>query len=195
MFRIVPLLAFLSLPAWPANVPVQEASAPAIIGTVMPGFCNGYLFSADPSHVLTLFAPDGHELLSLPIQRPWQRRWTLAASWVDRHDTGIDIRDLSGKLVRSIDTGLFAAAHLVRPGPFIAGLGLAIRRSQVERGETGLPGIEEVLNRRKRYVRLSSRSLFATGLPPGDEEYQAGRAWHLPATIRRTCIATIASCD
>ena len=123
MFRIVPLLAFLSLPAWPANVPVQEASAPAIIGTAMPGFYNGYLFSAEPSHILTLFAPDGHELFSLPIQGHGNGNihiesiaidsdGSLAVSWVDRPDAGIDIRDLSGKLVRTIDTGLFAPAHL-----------------------------------------------------------------------------------
>src|SRR5580658_7660831 len=68
MLRTVTLLALLSLPAWPANGPLQEATASAFISSKMPGFYNGYLFSAEPKHVLTLFAPDGHELFSLPFQ-------------------------------------------------------------------------------------------------------------------------------
>jgi hypothetical protein len=60
-----------------------------------PGFYNGYLYRCDPSHVVTLFAPDGLEILNLPIQ-----------------SAGIDIRDFYGNVVRAIDTGTYIPAHL-----------------------------------------------------------------------------------
>ena len=50
MLRTAPLLALLSLPALPADGPLQEATAPAFISNKMPGFYNGYLFSAEPKH-------------------------------------------------------------------------------------------------------------------------------------------------
>jgi hypothetical protein len=187
MFRIAPLLAFLSLPAWPANVPVQEASAPAIIGRAMPGFYNGYLFSAEPSHVLTLFAPDGHELFSLPIQGHGNGNihimsvaidsgGTLAVSWVDRPDAGIDIRDLSGKLVRTIDTGLFAPAHLsFGRDHSLWALGWQFDEARFDEEKHDYRILRKYSTDGKETGGYLSRSLFAAGLAPGNEEYQARR--------------------
>jgi len=123
MFRIISTLVLLSLRALPADAPVREASASAISSNHMPGFYNGYLFAAQPRDVLTLFAPDGQELFSLPFEGhdnglvaiesiAIDSNNTLAVAWQDRHNAGIDIRDLSGKLVRTIDTGLYVPAHL-----------------------------------------------------------------------------------
>ena len=187
MFRIVPLLAFLSLPAWPANVPVQEASAPAIIGTVMPGFYNGYLFSAEPSHVLTLFAPDGHELFSLPIQGHGNGNihiksiaidsdGTLAVSWVDRPDTGIDIRDLSGTLLRSFSTGRFAASHLsFGQDHSLWALGWQYDEARFSEDKQDYRTLRKYSMDGKETGGYLPRSLFAAGLPPGNDQYQARR--------------------
>ncbi|MCU1338240.1 MAG: hypothetical protein JWO19_3821 [Bryobacterales bacterium] len=116
MVRAIVLLGVLCLPAWSEGGPVMEASAPAIIGEVMPGFYNGYLYSCEPGHSVTLFAPDGHLFLTLRIGGQGNGRvkvesvavdsdGTLAIAWVDQPNAGIDIRDSSGNLVRSIDTG------------------------------------------------------------------------------------------
>ncbi len=187
MFRIVPLLAFLSLPAWPANVPVQEASAPAIVGKAMPGFYNGYLFSAEPSHVLTLFAPDGHELFSLPIQGHGNGNiqiksvaidsdGTLAVSWVDRPDAGIDIRDLSGTLVRSFNTGRFAPAHLsFGQDHSLWALGWQYDEARFSEEKQDYRTLRKYSIDGKETGGYLPRSLFAAGLPPGNEEWQARR--------------------
>jgi hypothetical protein len=180
MFRTLSLLALLSFPAWDASVQVHEASASAIIGTIMPGFYNGYLFSAEPRHVLTLFAPDGNQLFSLPLAGRDNGKVaiesvaidsdrTLAVAWQDAPNAGIDIRDLSGKLTRSIDTGLFIPAHLsFGPDHSLWALGWQrdkndypiLRRYSIDGQETGA---------------FLSRSLFAAGLPPGMKEWQRRR--------------------
>ena len=123
MFLSLSLLALLSWPAWSADGPIRAASAPAFVSNRMPGFYNGYLYSAEPRDVLTLWAPDGHELFSLPFEGHGNGRvavecvaidsdGTLAVGWKDGPDGGIDVRDLSGKLIRSIDTSLYVPAHL-----------------------------------------------------------------------------------
>jgi hypothetical protein len=106
-----------------ADGPIRESSAPAFISRSMPAFYNGYLYSIEPHHVLTLFAPDGHELLSLPFEGhgdgplavesvATDADRTLAVAWQALPHAGIDIRDLSGTLVRSIDTGRYVPTHL-----------------------------------------------------------------------------------
>jgi hypothetical protein len=187
MFRIVPLVAFLSLPAWPANIPVQEASAPAIVGNTMPGFYNGYLFSAEPSHVLTLFAPDGHELFSLPIQGHGNGNihiksvaidsdGTLAVSWVDRPDAGIDIRDLSGTLLRSFNTGRFAAAHLsFGQDHSLWALGWQYDEARWSADKHDYRILRKFSLDGKETGAYLPKSLFESGLPPGMEEWQRRR--------------------
>jgi hypothetical protein len=122
MVRAIALLGILNLPAWSESGPVLESSAPAIIGRVMPGSYNGYLFSCEPSHIVTLFAPDGR-ISTLRVEGRGNGRvkvesvavdsgGTLAIAWLDQPNAGIDIRDSSGNLVRSIDTGRYLPMHL-----------------------------------------------------------------------------------
>lgn len=123
MLRAIVLAGVLSLPAWSGSEAAWEASVPAITGNLMPAFYNGYLFSCLPGHVVTLFAPDGHLAFTLPIQGAGNGRvqvesvavdsnGTLAVAWIDQPAAGIDIRDSSGNLVRSIDTGAYLPMHL-----------------------------------------------------------------------------------
>ena len=123
MVRAIALLGILSLPAWSGSGPVSEASAPAIINNILPAFYNGYLYSCYPGQVVTLFAPDGHLVLAVPIQGRGNGKvflesvaidsdGTLAVAWLDEPNAGIDIRDSSGNLIRSIDTGRYLPMHL-----------------------------------------------------------------------------------
>ena len=124
MLRTLPLLVLFGPTVWAAdNVPVRESSAPALIGMSMPGFYNAYLYSTEPRDILTLFAPDGHEFFRLPFAgrgNGWvsvesvavDSNGMLAVAWRDTPNAGIDIREASGTLLRSIDTGRYVPAHL-----------------------------------------------------------------------------------
>ncbi|HTW62982.1 MAG TPA: hypothetical protein VME17_00130 [Bryobacteraceae bacterium] len=180
MFRTVPLLVLLGFSAWSANLPVREASAPAIIGNRMPAFYNGYLYIAEPLHVLNLFAPDGHELFTLPFQGRDNGNIavesiaidsddTLAVAWRDKPNAGIDIRNLSGTLIRSFDTGRFVPTSLsFGPDHSLWALGW-----QRDAGRPDYPDRQDYPIVRKYSIdgkelgAYLPRSSFAPGLPPG----------------------------
>ncbi len=188
MFRTIPLLALLSWPAWPANGPVREASAPAIVGRLMPGFYDGYLYSAEPRNVLTLFAPDGHQLFSLPIAGHGNGQvavesaavdtdGTLAVAWRDTPNAGIDIRDLSGTLLRSIDTGRYVPAH-ISFGPDHSLWALGHQRDAtrpIYPDQQDYPIVRKYSSDGKEIGAYVPSSLFPAGLPPGDSEWQSRR--------------------
>jgi hypothetical protein len=188
MFRTKILLALLGWPAWPADGPVREVSAPAIVSSHMPGFYNGYLYSCEPHHVLTLFAPDGHEIFSLPFEGHGNGKvavesiavdsdGTLAVAWQDRPNAGIDIRNLSGKLVRSIDTGLYVPAHLsFGQDHSLWALGWQRDASDPATSDgRDYPIVRKYSIDGKEIRAYLSKSLFAEGLPPGMAERQARR--------------------
>lgn len=123
MARMVTLLAIVGACAWTQSGPVREMSAAAIIDDRMPAFYNGYLYSFRPAHIITLFAPNGQIVLTLPIQGRGNGKVSvqsvaidsdgkLAIGWEDFPNAGIDIRDSLGNLLRSIDTGTYVPAHL-----------------------------------------------------------------------------------
>src|SRR5215813_10136924 len=185
--RAITLLGILSLPAWPENAPVSEASAPAIIGQLMPAFYNGYLYSVAPHNTLTLFARDGHCVLNLVIEgRGNGRVWvesiavdtdgTLAIGWVDSPNAGIDIRDSLGKLVRSIDTGIYLPMHLSFGDQSLWAFGCQRDAAR----EWGYPAKDYQAVRKysmdgKVIGSYLPRSLFPSGLEPSDEGWQERR--------------------
>src|SRR5204863_3930952 len=98
-----------------------------------PGFHNGYLYACEPGPAssrglhtrssVIIFAPDGHMLSTFTIQGRGNGQvlvlavgidanGTSAIAWRDLPAAGIDIRDSSGSLVRTIDTGRYIPAHL-----------------------------------------------------------------------------------
>ena len=188
MLRTVTLLALLSLSLWSANAPIQEASAPAFVSSKMPGLYNGYLFSVEPKHVLTLFAPDGHELFSLPFQGHGNGKvgiesvaidsdGTLAVGWQDLPNAGIDIRDLSGTLLRSIDTGRYVPAHLSF-GQDHSLWAFGFQRDATKptyRDKQDYPIVRKYSPDGKEIGAYLSKSLFADGLAPGMNEWQRRR--------------------
>ncbi len=86
---------------------------------------------------------------------------TLAVSWVDRPDTGIDIRDLSGTLLRSFSTGRFAAAHLsFGQDHSLWALGWQYDEARYGEDKHDYRDLEEVLDPRQRDGRICSPVAF-----------------------------------
>jgi len=187
MFRTVAFFALAMVPVSAASIAVQEASAPAIISTLMPGFYNGYLWSAEPQHVLTLFAPDGHELFSLPMRGQGTGNvriesvavdsdQTLAVGWQGPPRMGIDILDLSGTFVRRIDTGRFVPAHLsFGPDHCLWVLGWQRDETGKSYDRADYPILRKYSMDGAQTGAYLLKSLFAEGLPPGTSEWQERR--------------------
>ena len=74
MVRMITHLAIVGACAWTQTAPIREISARAIIDDRMPAFYNGYLYSCRPPHIVTLFAPNGQIVLTVPIQGRGQRQ-------------------------------------------------------------------------------------------------------------------------
>ena len=125
MIRATVLLGIVGACAWsqnsPSSEPIRGVWSPSISQRA-PGFYNGYLYWCEPHNVLTLYAPDGDHV-SVVIEGRGHGYdsvqtvaidpdGTLAVGWSDRPDNGIEIRDMSGNITRSIDTGRFVPAHL-----------------------------------------------------------------------------------
>jgi len=195
MVRAIAILGILSLPAWSESGPVSEASAPAIIGRIMPGFYNGYLYSCERDQI-KLFAPDGR-ISSLRIQGRGNGRvkaesvavdsdGTLAIAWLDRPNAAIDIRDSSGNLVRSMDTGRYLPTHLSFSDHSLGDHSLGDHslwafgwQWDADR-EWGFAAKEYLTVRRysmdgKEIGAYLPRSLFPPGLQPGEERWQERR--------------------
>lgn len=200
MLRTVTLLAVVAVVvASASDGPVRESSAPAIIDELMPGFYNGYLFSIAPPHVVTLFAPDGHEVGSYPIIGQENVRiksiavdadGTIAVAWADGTRGAIDLRDSYGNVRGTIDTRRFVAAHIAfgadhslwalgwqrdaaKPNQSDAGDYAIVRRFSLDGTALGT---------------FLPRSLFAPGLPPGMDEWQHQR---ITVTVDRVGVEVV----
>lgn len=189
MLRTPALLVLFGLTVWAAdNGPVRESSAPAIIGLAMTAFYNGYLYSTEPHHVLTVFAPDGNELFSLPLPGHGNGNVSvesvavdsngmLAVAWRDTPNAGIDIREASGTLLRTIDTGRYVPAHL----SFAANHALWAfgwqRDPEVPNtaDKRDYPTVKKYSMDGKEVGAYLSKALFEAGLPPGMSESQRRR--------------------
>lgn len=186
MVRTIALLGIVSLPAWSASGPVSEASAPAIIGRIMPAIYNGYLYSCERDHV-TLFAPDGHFISTLRTEGRGNGKvkvesvavdsdGTLAIAWVDQPNAGIDIRDSSGNLIRSMDTGRYLPMHVSFGDHSLWAFGWEWDADR----DWGFPAKDYQTVRKysmdgKEIGAYLPRSLFPPGLQPGEEHWQERR--------------------
>jgi hypothetical protein len=174
---------------WAQGGPLREASSGALMGGVMPAFYDGYLYACVPDAMVNLFAPDGHNLASFAIQGGGNRKvrvlsvgiapdQTLAVGWVDFPSAGIDIRDASGNLVRTIDTGRYIPAHLsFGPDHSLWSLGW-----QRDADTTRMKTAKEDHSIVRKYSMdghqmgaYLARSLFPAGLEPGMSQWQERR--------------------
>jgi hypothetical protein len=188
MVRAITLLWILSSCAWTQSGPIREMSARAIIARLMPGFYNGYLYSCEPRHIITLYAPNGQIVLTLPIQGWGNGRvgvqsvaidsdGALAIGWSDLPNVGIDIRDSFGNLVRSLDTGRYVPAHLSF-GEDHSLWAFGWQRDATDlrrRDKQDYLTIKKYSIDGKEIGAYLQRSLFPPGLEPGGDDWQARR--------------------
>lgn len=187
MLRSLILLGIASAVISAAESPIKETSARAIIDNRMPSFRNGYLYVVDPSHVVTLFAPDGHQLTPISIVGKGHGHvsiegvaidadGTLAIGWTDLPDAGIEFRDAYGNLIRTMDTGRFIASDLAfGDGDSLWALGWQRDAAKPDRVDS-----EDYATVRKYSAEGSilgsylPRSLFPPGMEPGSPKTEKG---------------------
>ncbi|MBZ5610233.1 MAG: hypothetical protein LAP38_18375 [Acidobacteriia bacterium] len=185
MLRAITIFGLLTLPAWSDSAPIRETSAAAFVTKEMPGFYNGYLFSCTAGGVVTLFAPDGRNLTLVPQNRPdtyvqalfvaVDSDGTLAISWDSRSHAGIDLRDSSGVLLRSIDTGRYIPAHLSF-GEDHSLWSFGWQRDAVKQGfpdKQDYATVRKYSSDGKETAAFLPRSLFPRGLEPGTDHWQS----------------------
>ena len=188
MIRVLTLLGISSACAWTQSAPIREMSAAAIIDDLMPAFYNGYLYSCRPPHIVTLFAPTGQIVLTVPIQGRGNGDVSvqsvaidtdgmLAIGWRSIANSGIDIRDSFGNLRRSIDTGRYVPAHL----SFGEDHSLWAFGWQRDATNPNRHDSQDYQTVRKYSIdgqqngAFLARSLFPPGLEPGMDQWQARR--------------------
>lgn len=190
MVRVITLLWILSVSIWAESGAVRGAWSPAIIGREMPSFYNGYLYSCEPRHIVTLFAPDGHMVLTLPIQGLGNGKvkvlavaidsdatLAIAWSWWDPPSAGIEVRDSSGNLIRAINTGRYIPAHISFGGDHSL-WGFGWQRdadNPTDRDKLDYPTVRKYSIDGKEIGAYLPRSLFSPGLEPGMDEWQERR--------------------
>lgn len=180
MIRATVLLGIVGACAWSQNSPspIRGIWFPSISQRA-PGFYNGYLFWCEPHNVLTLYAPDG-DRVSVVIEGRGHgydsvqtvaidSDGNLAVGWSDRPDNGIEIRDMSGNMIRPIDTGRFVPAHL----SFGVDHSLWVFGWQRNAIDPAYPAKDYLAVRNysldgKEIRAYLSRSSFPSGMEPGD---------------------------
>jgi hypothetical protein len=101
-----------------ASDPVQEVtSLTARVGNqLIPAFYDGYIYwigMAGGDRRATIYAPDGHLAFSFDTQNGAVENiavdtdGSVAIAWQSQKSAGIDLRDRSGTLTRTIQTGRY----------------------------------------------------------------------------------------
>jgi hypothetical protein len=183
MLRTLSVLSFATVIASAGDVPLKELSARAIIDHRMPSFRNGYLYVVDPANIITVFAPDGHQLVPISISGKGHGQvsiqslaidtdGTLAIGWTDAPDAGIDFRDQFGNLIRTMDTGKYIASDLAfGEGHTLWALGFQRDPVQPDMAEKGdYPTVRKYAADGSTLGAYLPKSLFLPGLEPGTEK-------------------------
>jgi hypothetical protein len=126
MFRFIALLAVLGHCSLAANNPIREVTSQATRADnqLVPAFYKGYIYWVGLSggnNSVTIYAPDGHLALSFVAENgpvdsiAVDTDGTVAVawgSWASKNGGGIDFRDSSGTLMKTIQTGRYLPAHI-----------------------------------------------------------------------------------
>jgi hypothetical protein len=141
-----------------------------------------------PYDHVRLFSPDGRFVTSFTVQDHGDERGyvsSIAVGWATRYGpTGIELRDPSGDLIRSIDTGLFFPddVDFASDHSFWAfGIQRAAPHSQVHpKDYSTLRHYSPAGNEIGAYL---PRSKFPHGLEPGTAQWQERRIYVMPDFI------------
>jgi hypothetical protein len=188
---IAPLFAICSILCAQST---RDVTTQAGVGSgLVPGFYKGYLYFVEPYDQVRLFAPDGHFVTSILLQGHGDERGyvhsvavdsdgTIAVGWGTRYGpTGIEVHDVSGNLIRRIDTGLFfpdnidfAADHSL----WAFGWQRAAEHSQVHAEE--YPMLRHYSPTGTELGAGLPRSKFPRGMEPGSAQWQERRIYVMP---------------
>ena len=189
MFRLIALLAVLGHCSLSANDPIREVTSQAtrVGGQLVPAFYKGYIYwvglSGSNSSV-TIYAPDGHLALSFVTENgpvdsiAVDTDGTVAVAWgrwASKNGGGIDFRDGSGTLIKTIQTGRYLPAHI----SFAEDHSLWSLGCQLDSADARQPDQHDYMTVRKYLPNGTEagaylpRSLFPPGMmEPGDVSWQ-----------------------
>ena len=187
--RVVTLLLAASCVGF-AQSPIREVDTGAAIVSMspFPGLANNHLYFMDePDHV-RVFSPNGYSSIAIDLDgRGDERAYvhsiaidsdeTIAVSWGTRWGpSGIEIRDGSGTLLRTVDTGLFMPGSVAFDADhslWSFGWQRAAKGSQVHARDFGM--LRHYSAAGKEIAAFLPRSLFPKGLEPGGAQRQEQR--------------------
>jgi hypothetical protein len=195
--RVLPLLLAASCAGF-AQSPVREVETGAAVVTSapLPGLANNHLYFIDmPDHV-RVFSPSGYSSIVVDLDgRGDERSYvqgiaidsdeTIAIAWGTRGGpSGIEIRDGSGTLLRTIDTGLFTPGSVAFGADhslWSFGWQRAAKGSQVHARDYGM--LRHYSAAGQEMAAFLPRSLFPKGLEPGGSQAQEQRIHVMPDRI------------
>jgi len=185
--RLVPLLLAASCIGF-AQGPVREVETGAVVSSALPGLANHHLYFVEmPDHV-RVFSPDGYSSITIDLDGRGNERsyvdgiaidsdGTIAVAWGTRWGpSGIEIRDGSGTLLRTIDMGLFMPGSVAFDADhslWSFGWQRAAKGSQVHARDFGM--LRHYSADGKEMAAFLPRSLFPKGMEPGGAQVQEQR--------------------
>jgi hypothetical protein len=187
MLRAIALLCVLCS-ILSGQSPIHEVYTEVVLSGPLPGLYNGHLYFIDRPNRVRLFSPDGHFATSFDVEdRAGEPAYvdciaidsdgTIAAGWGTRGTkNGIEFHDVSGPLIRVINTGLFVTANVA----FAADHSLWVFGSQRDAERPQYPAKDYLMLRHyssdgKEIGSYLPRSLFPPGLNPGSAQSQERR--------------------
>jgi hypothetical protein len=179
-----------------AQSPVREVETGAVISGPLPGLANNHLYFIDmPDHV-RVFSPNGYSSIAIDLDGRGDEPsylqgiaidadGTIAVAWGTRWGpSGIEIRDGSGTLLRTFDTGLFmpgAVAFGADHSLWSFGWQRAAKGSQVHAKDFGM--LQHYSAAGQQMAAFLPRSVFPKGLEPGGAQPQEQRIYAMPDRI------------
>jgi hypothetical protein len=190
--RVVPLLLAAACFGF-AQSPVREVETGAVISGPLPGLANNHLYFIDmPDHV-RVFSPNGYSSIVIDLDGRGDERsyvqgiaidsdGTIAVAWGTRRGpSGIEVRDGSGTLLRTIDTGLFMPGSVAFDADhslWSFGWQRAAKGSQVPARDFGM--LRRYSAAGNQMAAFLPRSVFPKGLEPGGAQAQEQRIHVMP---------------
>jgi hypothetical protein len=149
---------------------------------LVPAFYKGYIYwvglAGDDSQ-LTIYAPDGHLAFSFETQNGLVQNiavdtdGSVAIAWQSQKSAGIDFRDSSGTLKRTIQTGRYVATHLAfAEDHSVWSLGWQCDADCTRADRRDYMTVRKYSSDGKESGAYLPRSLFPPGLEPGMSDWQ-----------------------